>query len=150
MKQIISSTTQRVSDNTSMNVNAAIRKQTIESLNAYKDADSNEISDRISQLNYEWDVERCLETNAATILLLSSLLGLKSSRLWFLLTGTVGAFLLQHALEGWCPPVPFMRKMGIRTAEEINNEKIVLKILRGDFFQNNSEAAQILAVVEKQ
>ena len=42
-------------------------------------------------------------------------------------------FLFQHATQGWCPPVPLFRKLGVRTRSEIDREKYALKILRGDF-----------------
>ena len=40
---------------------------------------------------------------------------------------------LQHALQGWCPPVPLFRRLGFRTEAEINQERYALKVLRGDF-----------------
>jgi hypothetical protein len=46
-------------------------------------------------------------------------------------TGT--AFLFQHAVQGWCPPVPILRRLGYRTAREIDDERAALKALRGDF-----------------
>jgi hypothetical protein len=45
----------------------------------------------------------------------------------------VATFLLQHALQGWCPPVPLFRSLGVRTASEIDEERYALKALRGDF-----------------
>lgn len=101
-------------------------------------------------MNLEWDTERVLEANAAVLILLSSILGLKTSRCWFLLTGIVGGFLLQHALQGWCPPVPIARKWGIRTEDEINAEKTVLKWIRGDFTEDNSSIDDMLEIAEKQ
>jgi hypothetical protein len=65
-----------------------------------------------------------------------SLLGLTLGAMrgrWFLLSGVVAAFLVQHAVEGWCPPVPIFRRLGIRTTREINHERFALKALRGDF-----------------
>jgi len=55
----------------------------------------------------------------------------------------VSAFLLQHAIQGWCPPVPILRRLGFRTADEINRERYALKVLRGDFdvAQKAGEAA---------
>ena len=44
-------------------------------------------------------------------------------------------FMLQHALQGWCPPLPVLRRMGVRTAAEIHQEIIALRILRGDFLE---------------
>jgi len=45
----------------------------------------------------------------------------------------VTAFLLQHAVQGWCPPLPVLRRLGFRTAREIEVERNALKALRGDF-----------------
>ena len=91
------------------------------------------ISRRIVQLEREWDLERWLETNASSLALTGLILGLTKSRKYLLLTGTVLSFLLMHAVQGWCPPVPLLRKMGVRTRSEIDREKFALKILRGDF-----------------
>jgi hypothetical protein len=33
---------------------------------------------------------------------------------------------LQHAMQGWCPPVPLLRRLGIRTRNEIDREKYAL------------------------
>jgi hypothetical protein len=91
------------------------------------------VSRRIQQLEREWDIERWLETNASSIALTSLVLGITRSRKYLLLTGTVLSFLLMHAIQGWCPPVPLLRKMGVRTRSEIDREKFALKVLRGDF-----------------
>jgi hypothetical protein len=45
----------------------------------------------------------------------------------------VTAFLFQHALQGWCPPVPVLRRLGFRTMREIDTERYALKAIRGDF-----------------
>jgi hypothetical protein len=45
----------------------------------------------------------------------------------------VGSFLLQHAVQGWCPPLPVFRRWGVRTQPEIDYERYALKALRGDF-----------------
>lgn len=119
-------------------------------MNIYKCSSEVDLTDRIRSLNTEWDTERVLEVNAAILILLSSYLGVRTSRCWFLLTGTIGAFLLQHALQGWCPPLPIIRKWGVRTEDEINAEKMVLKLLRGDFKEDGSTVVDMLNAVEKQ
>ena len=91
------------------------------------------ISQRISELDREWDIERWLETNASSVALASLALGVGKNRMFLLVTGTVLGFLLRHAVQGWCPPVPLLRRMGIRTRSEIDREKFALKVLRGDF-----------------
>lgn len=50
-----------------------------------------------------------------------------------MLPAGVGVFLFQHALQGWCPPVPVLRRLGSRTAAEIGRERYALKVLPGDF-----------------
>jgi hypothetical protein len=50
-----------------------------------------------------------------------------------MIPGVIAAFLLQHAVQGWCPPLPLLRRLGLRTETEINRERCALKALRGDF-----------------
>jgi len=52
---------------------------------------------------------------------------------WLILPAAVTAFLFQHAIQGWCPPVPILRRLGFRTSDEINKERYALKAVRGDF-----------------
>lgn len=52
-------------------------------------------------------------------------------RLWLLLPFLVFAFLLQHALTGFCPPVPLFRALGFRTAGEIADEGYALRLVHG-------------------
>jgi hypothetical protein len=60
------------------------------------------------------------------------------SRKWLILPSIVLPFLFQHAMQGWCPPVPLFRRLGVRTREEIDREKYALKALRGDFEEIDS------------
>lgn len=101
-------------------------------------------------MNSEWDTERVLEVNSGLLILLTSYLGMKTSRFWYLVTGVIGVFLLQHALQGWCPPLPMIRRWGVRTEDEINSEKMALKLMRGDFKAEGSTVIDILSAVEKQ
>src|SRR3954468_735847 len=91
------------------------------------------LSRRLQQLDGEWDMERVLETNAAALALGGVLLGLFANRKFFVIPCLVLPFLLQHAIQGWCPPVPFFRSRGVRTRKEIDTEKFAVKALRGDF-----------------
>lgn len=143
-------TAQRVFMRTDPNANSEIRNQTIRNLNIFTKGDPSEISDRIRMLNQEWDTERVLEVNSSLLILLSSYLGIKLSRVWFLVTGAAAVFTLWHAFLGWCPSLSFIRKWGVRTADEINNEKTALKIMRGDFNEKHETAADALNLAEKQ
>lgn len=91
------------------------------------------IGRRLAELDAEWDIERVLETNASSLALLGLTLGATVNRKFFLMPALVMGFLLQHALQGWCPPVPLFRRLGVRTQSEIELERYALKALRGDF-----------------
>ena len=91
------------------------------------------IGQRLQELEEEWDVERMLSLNAATLSLAGILLGLTSSKKWLLLPLAATGFLVQHATKGWCPPLEIIRRLGFRTRKEIDKEKYALKAIRGDF-----------------
>ncbi len=110
-------------------INRKIDIRTNGHIKQYINQDINAISQRIAQLEKEWDTERVLEANFSAVVTLTALLGYRDKR-WFLLTGAVALFMLQHAVQGWCPPLPLIRKLGIRTAEEINKEITALKSLQ--------------------
>ncbi|HEX9023820.1 MAG TPA: hypothetical protein VF799_08285 [Geobacteraceae bacterium] len=92
-----------------------------------------EIAGRLRELDREWDMERVLETNAPSLALIGFVLGAAVSRKFYAIPVLVTGFLLQHALQGWCPPVPLFRRIGVRTQSEIEEERYALKALRGDF-----------------
>jgi hypothetical protein len=62
-----------------------------------------------------------------------SALGVLVDRRWLAIPIVLGAFLFQHAIRGWCPPIPVLRRMGFRPTREIEIEHVALKTLRGDF-----------------
>lgn len=92
-----------------------------------------DIDERLEELEQEWDIERKLETNASLLALAGTVLGATVHRRFLLVPAFVTGFLAQHALQGWCPPLPIFRRLGTRTAREIEKERYALKYLRGDF-----------------
>jgi hypothetical protein len=128
---ILPFTSERVPLHTSAAANARIAERTKQSLNA-AGFDRAKIDARLKELEGEWDIERVLETHAAAAVLLGVGLGATTNRKWFLFPALVAAFLLQHATQGWCPPLPLFRRLGVRTAREIEIERTVLKARRGD------------------
>ncbi|HQI00700.1 MAG TPA: hypothetical protein PLA18_05460 [Deltaproteobacteria bacterium] len=123
----------RVSRHTSPLVNREIMTQTEKSLLFYAEH-PDQIDDRISMLKGEWDIERTLEANASILELYSLFISaIMRRRLYILLGIAVVGFLLQHAIQGWCPPVSVFRRLGIRTKEEIQLELYGLRMLKGDF-----------------
>jgi hypothetical protein len=119
---------------TSQEINELILRQTEAAVQRYKHCDEETIAARIEELNKEWDTERVLETNASAIILISTILGFVFSPYWFILVGFIAFFLLQHAVQGWCPPLPIIRRLGIRTASEIAYEKTSLESLKQSNF----------------
>jgi hypothetical protein len=127
----------RVRKNTSGTVNREIDERILENVKSYAGQSRNEISYRIKELEQEWDIERILEMNASALAFTGLVLGVTHNKRWFLVPGIVLPFLFQHAIQGWCPPVPVLRRLGVRTREEIDREKYALKALRGDFAQKS-------------
>lgn len=125
--------TDRVRANTDPEVLRRIDEAIEQKIRFYSTQPRELISRRINELSREWDIERVLETNASSLALMGLALGVVRSRKFLVLSGAVLSFLLLHAVQGWCPPVPLLRKYGVRTKSEIEREKFALKILRGDF-----------------
>lgn len=123
----------RVRRATAPEVNGKVDQEIRDNLKSYSGSDSEAIDQRISQLDKEWDIERTLELNAATLAITGTVLGFVVDKRWLALPIVVGAFLVQHAIQGWCPPLPIFRRLGFRTRPEIDKEKFALKALRGDF-----------------
>jgi hypothetical protein len=96
--------TTRVSQNTAEFINRQIERQTEATVARCAAAGPAAIEQRLAALEAEWDIERVLEANAATVSLLGLTLGATIDRRWFLLPAAVAGFLLQHAVQGWCPP----------------------------------------------
>lgn len=107
MRNIIPSTTARVAQSTAQDVNWHIDSETRARVNAYASKGPEAIDRRLRELDHEWDIERTLEANAAIISLIGLGLGTFLHRRWYILPTLVGTFLLQHALQGWCPPVRY-------------------------------------------
>ncbi len=137
---VLPATSTRVESSSPDGVNEEIRRATAARLRSYRSAQPAAIARRLEELDREWDIERLLETNAASLALVGLALGTFVDRKWFALPAVVSAFLLQHALQGWCPPVPFFRKAGVRTTSEIDEERTALRLLRGDFRPTNDPA----------
>ena len=80
---------------------------------------------RLTELQQEWDVDRVLMLNFATLVFAQLLAATRDRRwLWGPLIQT--PFLIMHATIGWCPPSLWFRPMGFRTRFEIQVEREAL------------------------
>lgn len=132
LEEIFPGTGERVAAHTPEHINRRLA-QAAEGRVSYFARHPEEIGQRLEELDREWDIERVLEANAASFSLAGAALAATADRRWLLLPAGVAAFLLQHALQGWCPPVMLFRRLGVRTAREIEEERHALKYLRGDY-----------------
>jgi hypothetical protein len=124
------STRDRVPAHTAPEINRHIQDE-IEANRQYFQQNPTLIRQRLHELDEEWDIERAIEANAGAIGLTGILLSFTDRR-WIILPMLVTGFLFQHAVQGWCPPVPVLRRLGFRTSHEIEQERQALLSLDGN------------------
>jgi hypothetical protein len=78
----------------------------------------------------------------AILSLVGTTLAATVNKRWAMLAIGVPAFMVQHALQGWCPPLAILRRKGFRTSKEINDERFALKSLRGDFAKSSQSGQE--------
>jgi hypothetical protein len=125
-------TTDRVREHSPVEANTRVDVETQACLEEIA-ADREAMSRHLEVLDREWDIERYLQMNAGIVSLAGILLGAAVHKRFLLLPTAVFGFFLQHAVQGWCPPVPAFRAAGVRTRKEINRERYAIKALRDDF-----------------
>ena len=123
MSSIIPFDADRVRRNTPPQINWRIDTLTECSVREHLAAGPDAIRQRLQSLDREWDIERVLQTLAPSLILKGIALSALRDRRWLLLPAAVAGFLLQHAVQGWCPPLPLLRRMGVRTRTEIDRER---------------------------
>lgn len=139
----------RVRHSSSPEANRKIDEDILKNIKYYSDLSEDVINKRIKELDREWDIERLLEMNLSTIALTGIFLTLFKHRSWIILPTVAVGFFAQHAIQGWCPPVPLMRFFKFRTRNEINHEKHALKALRGDY-EDIKSAEEAFVAAKKQ
>jgi hypothetical protein len=98
-----------------------------QSLQHFQHQSVEAIEERIAKLDKEWDVSRMLDLTAATLSLSGVILAAKVHKKWLWLPGVVTTFLIQHAIQGWCPPIALYRQFGARSRQELDREKYALR-----------------------
>lgn len=124
----------RARANTSPAINQAIdRRMQVQLRWAAGSAETEDITARLDQLNREWNVDRVIEAEAAFMGLATLALAVFVDRRLLVLPAFVASMVLLHGVQGWYPLLPLFRRLGVRTADEIDKERYALKALRGDF-----------------
>lgn len=119
--------------------------RTLHDVSRYIGVDPVFIDERIRELEREWDLERTLEANAALATLAGIALGVTVDRRFLAVPFLMAGMLLQQALRKRSPARPVLRRLGIRTSNEIHEEIIALRILRGDFLERVEYPERALA-----
>ena len=137
----------KVKQATPSSINEKIENETWQRVSKFINSNTDDITARIHELEKEWDIERYLGVNMSTLAMSGLAAGAVSkNKNWLILPAVVLGFFFQHSVQGWCPPLPIMRLLKLRTRKEIEQEKYALKILRGDF---NDLQTLSLADIEK-
>ena len=134
--------------NTAPQVNARIERDMRDRIMIYAHRSPEEISRRIVELEQEWNIERWLECNASALAFGGVLMSVVGGRKWLLVPAVVLPMLFYHAVQGWCPPLPLFRRLGVRTQREIDAEIYALRLLRGDFDQSEDPVERAVRALE--
>ena len=142
---------ERVRENSATKINYTIDKEIKESIEFHSGQGRQVLNNRIETLNKEWDVERALELQISATALTGIALTAALNKKWLIFPAVVIGFFIQHAIQGWCPPLPVYRKLGFRTTKEIERERYALKVLRGDFdnIDKNSGTQELIQAIQK-
>ena len=111
-----------------------VEKDIQEKLNSYyNDYNLQEMTERIAELDEEWDIERILQLEGTALTIAGVILALAVNKKWLVLPLAGSLVLLAAIATNWGAPLPILRKLGFRTRVEIEKEKYALKAIRGDF-----------------
>lgn len=116
----------RIRAHTSEEVNQRIDEQILRNVEAHSHS-PEAIERRLEALDHEWDIDRALMANFSVIAFSALMAGIFRHRRFLALPAIQIPFLLWHAKEGWCPPLPLFRRMGFRSRQEIEAEKMELR-----------------------
>ena len=110
--------------------------------------DPDALRRRLDELDREWDLDRAIEAEAAAMGLTGVALGALLSPRLLALPAAVGASVFLFATIGFYPLLPLFRRIGLRTAREIERERQALKVLRGDFEALSASHAEAAGELE--
>ncbi|MBA4189592.1 MAG: hypothetical protein C0467_16525 [Planctomycetaceae bacterium] len=99
------------------------------------DAGPDAIDDRLNELDREWTAGRVTKAVIGVLIVLGFGLTALLNPWWLILPAFGGVFLLQYLFtrSSWLGKM--FHEMGYRTGFEVDQEKMALKVIRGDFRQ---------------
>jgi hypothetical protein len=81
---------------------------------------------RLRQIEREVDQEQALQIGAAGLGFFGAILSVAVNPAFALLPAMAFAALGQYAVQGWCPPIALLRRLGLRSCREIDGERYAL------------------------
>src|SRR5262245_30138052 len=121
-------TTERILRHTSLAATAKIRQRTEDRLRALATSRAD-IPQRLAEFEFEWDIERVLFLGASIMSLVGFVLAALFGPGWLAIPVAIVTFLFVHATHGWAPPLPVLRRLGLRTMREIDDERAALRAI---------------------
>lgn len=125
-------TAQRVHSNTAPPVQTVLDQRLQQNIARCTEGGLPAIRQRLAQLDREWNVERFIEIEAPLMIALGAALALRRDRRWLGLSAFAAAMVLTHSFQGWYPLLPVLRRLGVRSQDEIEEERMALLVLLGE------------------
>jgi hypothetical protein len=102
-------------------------------LTSLAEAGPEAITDRLDQIDCEWSAGRMTKATIGVLIAVGLVLTVAFNPWWLILPAVGGAFLLQYLFGrvSWLGAT--FRAMGFRAGADIDQEKLALRALRGDF-----------------
>jgi hypothetical protein len=104
-----------------------------ERLACLADAGPQAIADRLNQIDTEWSAGRMTKAAIGVLIVAGLALTALAGPWWLVLPAVGGVFLLQYLYTNRSWLGATFKEMGFRSGSEIEQEKLALKALRGDF-----------------
>jgi hypothetical protein len=124
-------TRDRIREHSSPEANRRIDRESAGAV-ALAERSPAELRQRLAELDREWTIDRALMLNFGVVGAITAFRAMRNLRR----TGGMGAagllfwvqigFLVNHAVRGWCPPMPLFRRLGFRSDREISAERVAL------------------------
>lgn len=118
--------------NTAPAVNRLFAERLTHNVERYAAAGRDAVGRRLGELDREWDVERVIELEAPATIALGVALGSLVDRRWYALSAFAAGMVLLHSVQGWYPLLPLLRRLGLRTQQEIESERLAMRALLGE------------------
>jgi hypothetical protein len=119
--------TDRVRHHTSSRVRARLGRERRANIADTIAAGPEAIVDRLDALGREWNIDRVLMVALGLAGNLAHELERRVDRRFGWIVRAQLAFVGLYAATGWAPPVPVLRRLGFRTQQEIDAERLALK-----------------------